>query len=59
MGLQPETLAGMLLYVVPSSSARTAAYQRDAKVRFFRDLKRLLDELPPELATANVAGVAV
>src|SRR5205814_3334012 len=27
-GLQPETLEGILLFVVPSSSARTAAYQR-------------------------------
>jgi TDG/mug DNA glycosylase family protein len=44
-GLQPETLEGMLMFVVPSSSARTAAYQRDAKVAYFRDLKRLVEDL--------------
>jgi TDG/mug DNA glycosylase family protein len=43
-GLQDETFEGMLLFVVPSSSARTAAYQRDAKVEYFRDLKRIVEE---------------
>jgi|SRR5581483_941201 len=43
-GLQQETLEGILLYVVPSSSARTAAYQREAKVRYWRDLARILAE---------------
>ncbi|HEY7268353.1 MAG TPA: mismatch-specific DNA-glycosylase [Dehalococcoidia bacterium] len=43
-GLQPETLESMLMFVVPSSSARTAAYQRPAKVAYFRELKRLVDE---------------
>lgn len=46
-GLQQETLEGMLLYVVPSSSARTAAYQRDAKAAYWRDLKRIIDEAAP------------
>jgi len=45
MGLQPETLEGIRLFVVPSSSARTAAYQRPAKVAYFRDLKALIEAL--------------
>jgi TDG/mug DNA glycosylase family protein len=44
-GLQAETLDGMLLFVVPSSSGRTAAYLRDAKLAFFSDLKRLVDNV--------------
>ncbi len=42
-GLQAETLEGILLFVVPSSSARTAAYQRAAKVRLWRELKAIVD----------------
>ncbi len=45
LGLQEETLDGMRLFVVPSSSARTAAYQRPAKLAYFRELKRLVDDL--------------
>ena len=46
LGLQEEALAsGTRCFVVPSSSARTAAYQRDAKLRYYRDLKALLDRL--------------
>ena len=41
-GPQPEVFEGMIMYVVPSSSARTAAYQREAKVRYWRDLKRII-----------------
>jgi mismatch-specific thymine-DNA glycosylase len=44
-GLQPERLEDILMFVVPSSSARTAAYQRPAKVAYWRDLKRLLDQV--------------
>ena len=47
LGLQEETLNGSRLYVVPSSSARTAAYQRDAKLRYYRELKQLLDGRTP------------
>lgn len=43
-GLQPERLEDTLLFVVPSSSGRTAAYQRDAKLRYYRELKALIDE---------------
>ncbi len=43
LGLQPERWEGMLVYVMPSTSARTASYQRADKLRFFRELKRLVD----------------
>ncbi|OGO50207.1 MAG: hypothetical protein A2148_04200 [Chloroflexi bacterium RBG_16_68_14] len=49
-GLQPESLPagrrgaeGALVYVMPSTSARTASYQRDDKLRFLRELKRIVD----------------
>jgi thymine-DNA glycosylase len=41
-GLQPERLAGSRLYVMPSTSARTAAFQRADKVRFFVELRELV-----------------
>jgi TDG/mug DNA glycosylase family protein len=44
LGLQTERLDGILLYVVPSSSGRTAAYQRDVKLDYYRKLKALVDE---------------
>ncbi len=47
-GLQPERLGESLLFVVPSSSGRTAAYPRQAKLDYYRELKRLLDALPAE-----------
>jgi TDG/mug DNA glycosylase family protein len=45
-GLQPEKLGETLLYVVPSSSGRTAAYPRQVKLQYFVQLKRLVDNLP-------------
>ena len=43
-GLQPERLPeGTLVYVMPSTSARTASYQRADKLRFFRELKRVVE----------------
>jgi mismatch-specific thymine-DNA glycosylase len=42
-GLQPERLDGMLLFVTPSSSARTAAYQKPQKLAFYQELKALVD----------------
>jgi TDG/mug DNA glycosylase family protein len=45
LGLQEETLDGMLMFVVPSSSGRTAAYQRDVKLRCYRELKALVDRV--------------
>ena len=49
LGLQPETLDGILLYVVPSSSGRTAAYQMDAKLAFYKNLKALVDRVSTEV----------
>jgi mismatch-specific thymine-DNA glycosylase len=51
-GLQAETLEEMLLYVVPSSSGRTAAYQSDAKLAFYKDLRDLVQRVSSEKATA-------
>ena len=42
-GRQPDRAEGALAYVMPSTSARTAAYQRADKLRFFRELKRIVD----------------
>jgi thymine-DNA glycosylase len=50
-GLQLEPIGDTLTFVVPSSSGRTAAYPRQVKLDYFRQLKRLLDGLPLE-ATA-------
>ena len=51
LGLQPETIEGMLFYVVPSSSGRTAAYQKDAKLAYYRELRDLVERIGAE-ATA-------
>jgi thymine-DNA glycosylase len=47
-GLQEERLDGMLMFVVPSSSGRTAAYLRPAKLALFRELKALVDQVTAE-----------
>lgn len=47
-GLQPERLGATRLFVVPSSSGRTAAYPRQAKLGYFRELKRLVESLAVE-----------
>ncbi len=44
-GLQPETLGDTLMYVVPSSSGRTAAYSRPAKLAYYEKLRELLESL--------------
>jgi len=51
LGLQPETLEEMLLYVVPSSSGRTAAYQREAKLAYYKDLRDLVERVAAAKAT--------
>src|SRR5688572_18510438 len=50
-GLQPETLGETLMYVVPSSSGRTAAYTRQAKLAYYEKLRELLDKLPLAVRT--------
>ncbi len=47
-GAQPERLGQTRLFVVPSSSGRTAAYPRQVKLDYFRQLKQLVDVLPVE-----------
>jgi TDG/mug DNA glycosylase family protein len=41
-GLQPERIGASLVYVMPSTSARTASYQRADKLRFFVELRKLV-----------------
>ena len=50
-GPQPDTLDAMRMFVMPSTSARTAAYQRPDKLRFFLELKRLVDHIRVEAAS--------
>jgi mismatch-specific thymine-DNA glycosylase len=47
-GLQTDRIGDTLAFVVPSSSGRTAAYPRQVKLAYFRQLKQLLDGLPLE-----------
>lgn len=47
-GRQPGEIDGMALYVMPSTSARTAAYQRADKLRFFQELRQLLEQVRAE-----------
>jgi TDG/mug DNA glycosylase family protein len=41
LGLQAERVGRSRLFVMPSTSARTASYQRDAKLAYFRQLRDL------------------
>jgi mismatch-specific thymine-DNA glycosylase len=41
-GPQPERIGASLVYVMPSTSARTASYQRADKLTFFVELRKLL-----------------
>lgn len=47
-GLQAERIGDALVFVMPSTSARTAAYQRPDKLRSFRELKRVVDQARAE-----------
>jgi TDG/mug DNA glycosylase family protein len=42
-GLQPERAEGAVAFVMPSTSPRGATYQLADKLRFFRELKRIVD----------------
>jgi len=44
LGPQQERIGESLAFVMPSTSARTAAYQRADKLRFFEELYRLVRE---------------
>jgi hypothetical protein len=41
-GLQDDRLDGTIIFVMPSTSARTASYQRPDKLRFFRELAAIV-----------------
>ena len=44
-GLQEDRLGETLLFVVPSSSGRTAAYPRPRKLEYYRQLRELVDRV--------------
>ena len=44
LGLQRERVAGARVFVVPSSSPRNARWSFDEKLRYFRQLKRVVAE---------------
>ena len=44
-GLQPERLGDARMFVVPSSSGRTAAYPRAVKLDYYQQLRELIDGL--------------
>jgi TDG/mug DNA glycosylase family protein len=46
-GLQDEQLGATRLFVMPSTSARTAAYQRADKLKFFLEVAALAREVGP------------
>ncbi|MEX2245567.1 MAG: mismatch-specific DNA-glycosylase [Dehalococcoidia bacterium] len=52
-GLQDERIGAALVYVMPSTSARTASHQRADKLRYFRELKRLVDGAAEEATAAS------
>jgi TDG/mug DNA glycosylase family protein len=41
-GVQPERIAGATVFVMPSTSARAAAYQRADKLRFYVELREIV-----------------
>ncbi len=44
LGRQPEPVDGAVAYVMPSTSPRGATYQRADKLRFFIELRRIVEE---------------
>jgi TDG/mug DNA glycosylase family protein len=51
-GLQEERLGETLLFVVPSSSGRTAAYPRPKKLEYYRELRDLVESGATQVAPA-------
>jgi TDG/mug DNA glycosylase family protein len=43
-GVQPDRIGDAAVFVMPSTSARTASYQRADKLRFFVELRRLVEK---------------
>jgi len=52
LGLQPERIGDAAVYVMPSTSARTAAYQRADKLAYFVELRRLRDNVAQKAAAS-------
>ena len=50
-GVQAEMIDGAIVYVMPSTSARTAAYQRADKLVHFHALKRIVDGVRAKAAS--------
>jgi hypothetical protein len=50
--VQDERIGTSIAYVMPSTSARTAAYQRADKLRYFLALKRVVDEVKTKAAAS-------
>jgi TDG/mug DNA glycosylase family protein len=52
LGLQPERIGDAMVYVMPSTSARAAAYQRADKLAFFVELRRIRDGVTQKAAAS-------
>ena len=52
LGLQPASVGRTALYVMPSTSARGAAYQRADKLPFFLELRRLVALSPARVVAS-------
>jgi TDG/mug DNA glycosylase family protein len=51
-GLQPERIGDGVVFVMPSTSARTVSYQRAAKRRFFEQLRAIVEDVRASAAVA-------
>ena len=51
-GLQEECLGSTFLFVMPSSSGRTAAYPRPKKLEYYRQLRELVESVHAEASPA-------
>ncbi len=52
-GLQSESIGGAPVFVMPSTSARAAAYQRGDKLRFFTELRDLVHSMRGRAVVAS------
>jgi TDG/mug DNA glycosylase family protein len=52
LGRQPERIGDAMVYVMPSTSARAAAYQRADKLAYFAELRRIRDGLKQKAAAS-------
>jgi mismatch-specific thymine-DNA glycosylase len=52
-GRQPEAFDGITVYVMPSTSARTASHQRADKLRYFLELRALVEQARAQGSAAS------